>query len=230
MKLSKDPRKEVFLTQKGTEKASMNVLSLIENAGFTLIEDDYFHPLERAGLSVQEDLCLIQRTSSGWTLRGASLSFPSLWKLREKVGKNMSQVHGPVDDYAQLLDSKVENFFDRIGEVPVWRRNWFIHADNSLHQPVRSKRKNPIIPSDKVDTRLHVRSERQTLRRLNIQDWILFTIRVQQSQLGRMIDQRKEEFTKWIDNAPISHHRHKAIEQEQLHEIKKFLHRVDLPR
>lgn len=222
-KLSKDPKSEVFLSQPGTEEASKCVLSLIEQTGIGLIRDSNLHPLERAGLSVQEDLCLVQHSSRGWILEAASLSFPSLWKLSEKIGKNMAAVHGPVDDYTEFLEKKVDGFFGRLGHEPVWRRNWFIHSDNALHQPDRPPRDDPVITSSAVGEKLFVRSERQTLRALEIPGWILFTIRVQQTPLKDLIDSRREDFTNWIQNAPESFHRHKALQREQVIEILKAL-------
>ena len=108
VELSKDPIREVFLAQSGTREAGEQVLSLIKDSGIELIHDSSLHPLERAGLSVQEDLCLVQRSAGGWVLEAASLSFPSLWKLSEKIGRNMAAVHGPVDDYPEFLEKKVE--------------------------------------------------------------------------------------------------------------------------
>ena len=221
--LSNDPTKEVFLAQSGAEDASLNVLSLITEAGVELIKADNLHPLERAGLSVQEDLCLVHRTSNGWILEAASLSFPSLWKLSEKIGRNMAAVHGPVDDYPEFLEKKVNGFFDRLGQDPVWRRNWFIHSDNTLHQPDRSKEGEPIITSNSIGEELFVRSERQTLRALEVSGWILFTIRVQQTPLKNLIGARHEDFSNWIHNAPESFHRHKALRREQTGEILKAL-------
>ena len=221
--LSNDPTKEVFLAQSGAEDASLNVLSLIKEAGIGLIEADNLHPLERAGLSVQEDLCLVHRTSNGWILEAASLSFPSLWKLSEKIGRNMAAVHSPVDDYPEFLEKKVNGFFDRLGQDPVWRRNWFIHSDNTLHQPDRPNEDEPIITNDEIGEKLFVRSERQTLRALEVSGWILFTIRVQQTPLKNLIDARHEDFSNWIHNAPESFHRHKALRREQTGEILKTL-------
>ena len=175
VKLSKDPNKEVFLAQSGTREAGENVLSLIKHSGIELFHDSSFHPLERAGLSVQEDLCLVQRSANGWVLEAASLSFPSLWKLREKIGRDMAAVHGPVDDYPEFLERKVGGFFDRLGQDPVWRRNWFIHSDSTLHQPDRPNEDEPIITSHEIGEKLFVRSERQTLRALEVSGWILFT-------------------------------------------------------
>ena len=222
-KLSKDPKREVFLSQPGTEEASKCVLSLIEQTGISLTRESNLHPLERAGLSVQEDLCLVQHSSRGWILEAASLSFPSLWKLSEKIGKNMAAVHGPVDDYPEFLEKKVDGFFGRLGRDPVWRRNWFIHSDNTLHQPNRPAKGDPVITSSAVGEKLFVRSERQTLRALEIPGWILFTIRVQQTPLKDLIDSRREDFTNWIQNAPESFHRHKALQREQVIEILKAL-------
>ena len=222
-KLSEDSKSEVFLSQPGTRQASECVLSLIEQTGIDLIHLKNLHPLERAGLSVQEDLCLVQHSSRGWTLEAASLSFPSLWKLSEKIGKSMAAVHGPVDDYPEYLEKKVEGFFDRLGQDPVWRRNWFIHSDSTLHQPNRPNGGDPIIASNAIGQRLFVRSERQTLRALEIPGWILFTIRVQQTPLQDLIDERREDFTNWIQNAPESFHRHKALRKKQVAEILKAL-------
>ena len=223
MKLSEDPIREVFLAQSDTQVAGEQVLSLIKHAGIELIHDNSLHPLERAGLSVQEDLCLVHRTSGGWILEAASLSFPSLWKLGDKIGRNMAAVHGPVDDYPEFLEKKVDGFFDRLSQDPVWRRNWFIHSDSTLHQPDRPKEDEPIITSDAIGEKLFVRSERQTLRALEIPGWILFTIRVQQTPLQDLIDERREDFTNWILNAPESFHRHKALRREQVEEILKAL-------
>ncbi|MAT03016.1 MAG: hypothetical protein CL421_08290 [Acidimicrobiaceae bacterium] len=222
-KLSKDPKSEVFLSQPGTQQASECAISLIEQTGIELIHLKNLHPLERAGLSIQEDLCLVQRSSKGWILEAASLSFPSLWKLSEKLGKNMAAVHGPVDDYPEFLEKKVEGFFDRLSHDPVWRRNWFIHSDDNLYQPGQPKEDDPVITSDLIGQKLFVRSERQTLRALEIPGWILFTIRVQQTPLEDLIDSRREDFTSWIHNAPESFHRHKALRKEQVGEILKAL-------
>ena len=217
-KLSSDPSSTVFLALEGTEKVGETVLSWIRDEGIPIIDSKLGHPLERAGLSVQEDLCLIHRTKQGWVLKAASLCFPSLWKLEDKVGQNMMGVHTPVDGYSQYLEKKVDIFFNRFGNEPVWRRNWFIHSDNSLHQPSRLE-EEPLVESSKVYDDLYVRSERQTLRALGDAAWILFTIRVQRAPLRYLIQQRHGDFLNWLCDAPPSHHRHKALQSAQIAEI-----------
>ena len=110
---TKDPNKQVFLALKNTKQAGEDVVSMIERSG-TVLVNDRLHPLERAGLSVQEDLCLLQHSSKGWILKAASVCFPSRWQLSEKIGKGMSHIHGPVDGYEKHLSKKVDNFF------PIW--------------------------------------------------------------------------------------------------------------
>ena len=216
--LSSDPEKIVFLTRDRTEEAGENVASLIKNHGVSLVESN-IHPLERAGMSIQEDLCLMKRHSEGWILEAASLCFPSRWRIADKIGRNMTAVHGPVEGYEEILEKKVTAFFDRLGPDPVWRRNWFIHPDDSLYQPDRPAGGDPIIQRADVGEKLFVRSERQTLRALELPDWILFTIRVQQTPLKNLIHTRRDEFTNWLREAPESHHRQKGLQAEQVSEI-----------
>ena len=218
-KLAADESKTVFGALENTTEAGKNVELLIKDSGRKLINKSNLHPLESAGLSIQEDLCLLRRHHEGWMLEAASLCFPSRWRLEEKIGRNMTDVHGPVDGYRELLDRKVNAFFDRLGPDPVWRRNWFVHPDDSLYQPERPIGGDPIIPSADVRKKLFVRSERQTLRALALPGWILFTIRVQQTPLKNLIDARGNEFIEWLREAPESHHRQKGLQAEQVVEI-----------
>ena len=221
--LAKDESKEVFMAEENTENAGVSVLSLIRKSGVQLTDIRCDHPLERAGLSIQEDLCLMHRTSEGWVLKAASLCFPSRWQLREKIGKTLGNIHGPVEGYEVHLSQKVNNFFDRLGHEPVWRRNWFIHPDNNLYQPKRPLNGDPIIGFGEIGKELFVRSERQTLQLLDLPGWILFTIRVQRTSLRDLLTRRKEEFHTWILEGPDSHHDHKGLAVTQVEEIRKAL-------
>ncbi len=131
----------------------------------------------------------------------------------------MAAVHGPVEGYEEVLEKKVNAFFDRLGTDPVWRRNWFVHPDDNLYQPDQPAGGDPVIASSDIGEKLFVRSERQTLRALDLPGWILFTIRVQQAPLKNLIDARGDEFIEWLREAPESHHRQKGLQAEQVVEI-----------
>ena len=163
------------------------------------LPDANMHPIEAVARHVQEDLCLLRRLPDGWHLDASCLCFPTRWHLRDKVGQHIAAVHGPVDGYAARITDRVDRLFDQLTERPVWRRNWFLMTDPTLHQPDRPPAET-IISADRVDDDLYIRSERQTLRRV-ADEWVLFTIRIQQATLGQLLDtdQRVAEFLAWVD-------------------------------
>lgn len=117
-----------------------------------------------------------------------------------KVGQHIAVVHGPVRGYDERVSTKVDTLFDRLTDRPVWRRNWFLMTDPTLFQPDRPAHET-VIPADQVLDKMYIRSERQTLRRV-IDDWIVFTIRIQQEPLRRLLttDARRLAFVDWAAN------------------------------
>lgn len=166
----------------GCEEADVEVAGAIASATGRRLDADR-PPLVAAALAVQEDLCVLQRDRAGtWRLSSGVVCFPSMWRLPDKIGLPLAEVHGPVPAYADELADRVDRFVDRLRtERPVWRRNWLVHASDELHlpEPPPPTAQPPDIPDG-----LWLRSERQTLRRLPRTDAILFTIRTQQAPLG----------------------------------------------
>jgi hypothetical protein len=172
---------EVFaaLDSPAVAAASHEVLDLVvEASGAT--PDPRLHPLDAAGRLVQEDLCLLVLRDGAPHLDAASLCFPSYWRLRDKLGRPMAEVHGPVAHYAAELAAKVDRFLQRLApERPVWRRNWSIHDHPEYFLPDPTPARDVAVPEG-----LWLRSERQTLRRLMSASVVLFTIRTQQAPLS----------------------------------------------
>jgi dimethylamine monooxygenase subunit A len=147
------------------------------------LSQQVLHPLDLAGRLVQEDLCLMQHDLANNTYRlvGASLCFPTRWRLADKMGKPLTAIHAPVPGYEEELASTVDRFFKRLRvEKPVWRINWGLIDDPTLFQPTGHGRKglNPDITAENAGEKLWIRMERQTLRRLPRSQDVLFTIRV----------------------------------------------------
>ena len=159
--------------------ASREALDLVvEASGAT--PDPRLHPLDAAGRLVQEDLCLLVLRDGAPHLDAASLCFPSYWRLAEKLGRPMAEVHGPVAHYSDELATKVDRFLNRLAAGrPVWRRNWSIHDDPTYFLPDPTPARDVTVPDG-----LWLRSERQTLRRLTSAEAVLFTIRTQQVPLA----------------------------------------------
>ena len=152
------------------------------------------HPLDLAGRLVQEDLCLMQWQADTrvYHLVGASLCFPTRWRLADKIGQPLNTIHAPIPGYEEQLAPTMDRFFERLKvEKPVWRLNWSLMDDPTLFQPTghgRTGLNADITPENAGDT-LWLRMERQTLRRLPHTKDILFTIRVYVKPLAHLATQ-----------------------------------------
>jgi hypothetical protein len=224
--LCADRHAEVFAGGPESQDAGQTVVELIEASGLTVMDDPDLHALDRAGRSVQEDLCLMHRRPDGWRLEAASLCFPSRWRLSTKIGRHVTEVHGPVEGYRARLAGRVDSLFDRLTERPVWRRNWFGHPAGPLFHPERPAAGDPIVAATAAATALVVRSERQTLRLLpSVEHWILFTIRVQQATLADFVAApgRGAAFRAYLRLAPTDVLTHRGLTPPQIAEVKQWL-------
>ena len=154
---------------------------------WTMAEHD---PLELAGRLAQEDLCLIEMSPEGPRLTAAVLCFPSRWRLREKLGHVLADVHGAVPLYAERLARPVDRFMAHVRPNHIAARlNWSVMDDPTLFQPTGKWRttRDDSITADNAGDRLFLRVERQTLRRLPASGAILFGIRVHVYPLRRAV-------------------------------------------
>jgi dimethylamine monooxygenase subunit A len=139
------------------------------------------NPLDLAGRLVQEDLCLMQSSAGNYILSAASLCFPFHWMLKDKLGKPLSQIHDPVPGYREDLECPVDHFFDRLKiERPVYRLNWGIADTPDLvldYARDDVQKQIPLLTVENIAKHLWLRMERQTLRRLQRSQSVLFTIR-----------------------------------------------------
>lgn len=184
---------------------------------------DSLPDLARAGLSCQEDLCLLSRLATGWHLAGASLHFPSRWRLREKLGRHITAIHGPVPGYGSSLAARVDSLLDALGTEPVWRRNWFVHDRDELFQPYSPNER--LVRADDCLAALTLRSERQTLRRVG--DSVLFTIRIQRIGLAGIARSAKHvnDLGRFVSEAGSATLRSKGLSVRQAEELALALSR-----
>ncbi len=146
------------------------------------------HPLDLGGRLVQEDLCLLLAEGSGpYRLVAASLCSPARWRLADKIGRPLAQIHAPVAGYAAKLEAPVDRFFALLkpGRL-VWRLNWGIVDDPAPFQPVARPAAAPITAAT-AGERLWLRVERQTLQRLPESGAVVFTIRTHITRLDAAI-------------------------------------------
>lgn len=147
-------------------------------------------PLELAGRLVQEDLCIIQVQDQTPIFTAAVLCFPSRWRLEEKIGKQLADVHGPVPIYAERLEKPVDRFMRHLKDGHIAARlNWSVLDDPTLFQPTGKWREgaNTAITAANAGQSLYLRVERQSLRRLPDSGAVLFGIRVHCYRLDAVI-------------------------------------------
>lgn len=152
---------------------------IIEMAGQKVdLADETMLPIHRAGLLVQDDLVLMRNGENGWRIAAAFLAFPSSWRLSEKFGRVMDEVHAPVPGFqggsrnAELIN----RMFDKLQPAnPVRRMNWSVNWRHALYHPHSTPAE--IVTAVPAQDAI-IRVERQTLTKLPVSGDILFTIRI----------------------------------------------------
>lgn len=142
----------------------------------TLLDDgrswdaEAFDALDLAGRIVGEDWCLV-KPGSPPVLAAATLCSPNRWRLREKLGLPITEVHDPVPDYRERLAAPVDSVLAGRPRRGLWRRNWSIQSSASRFQPVADGPAHPTVPDE-----VWVRSEYETLVGLPATGWWVFGI------------------------------------------------------
>jgi hypothetical protein len=126
-------------------------------------------PLELAGRVTTEDWCLVEPGPPP-SLAAAVLCSPNRWRLGEKLGRPITDIHDPVPGYRRRLGPPVDAVLSG-RRRPLWRRNWSIQSSPSRFQPWAD---GPEVP--KVPEQVWVRSEYETLVPLPSTGWWVFGI------------------------------------------------------
>ena len=157
--------------------------------------------LEEAASIVSDDLCLMQEYHPGdWRLIGGVLCAPTYWTLPERIGLDLAGLHGPVPGGETALSPRVARIFTGLKpDVVLERFNWTVQASEKRYTPDR-----PNVAGKQLDD-LHLRVERQTIRKLKATGTILFTIRVSVDPLLPILsdpDAREAFEDAWLGAGP----------------------------
>ena len=162
----------------GSEESSQKLLNLVtnwlENREVSSINNaDLMHPIDRCGQLTQEDVCLMEQIDGLWVFTAGSVSFPTRWDPRLKLGLPLDQIHDPVPRYEVDLRPRPANFMNRMPKDKiVSRTGWTLTSSDSLR----------LMPYYRIEKcapdEIILRIERQTLRRIPESEAIAFTIRI----------------------------------------------------
>lgn len=178
--LKEDPQKYAALLPEA-EPALCETVDLARGLGLFGSDDEAssFEQLIRLGSVWEPDIIWMHPRGDGiHRLIGGVLCFPSSWALHDKLGRPMSEVHGPVPDLNPTIGRSIDTFLARQVPGVVWlRENWGLSRDAELnHHPSRSfRRLDATVTVDEVWVRL----EHQLLLKLPISGSVLFGIRVE---------------------------------------------------
>ena len=187
-RLLADPASSVFAAVDGSLPGQQKILDAVTAFTGEAIASTHAPPLVNAALLVPDDLCLMEHDAGSYRLTAACVCSPSYWRLTEKIGRALAGIHGPVPTLNDKLGVKMLQFFDRLPNGAVFeRRNWLIHTTAELYHP----QSDPWPTVAATDAKgLVVRSERQTLRRLDPAT-VVFTIRVSCHPLAEIVSHRE---------------------------------------
>ena len=200
----KDPlfetaRDLVWAETEGSQAGQAEVLDLVEAALGPAPAPRGLPALYAAARRAPDDLCLMEKRDGEWRLTALSLSAGGFFTAAEAIGKSLGELHGPVTGFAERFLVRVQRVFEGLRpELVLERRNWTLLNSPELHTPASApiRARIPDIDPREAGRVLHLRVERQTLRRLPRTGGALFTIRVWLAPLGDLAGepQRLEAF------------------------------------
>ena len=175
-------RENVFVQHEWAEDAADEAARTIQDAvgpGWGL--HDFVTPLERAAAQVSDDLCVMVPVDGVYCLGAASLCAPTFWSLTEMAGRPLGGLHREVTGADPELSSRISRIFSGLQHGLVLERfNWTVQLDGERHLPSSQPLKEAlkVLSAEEAARRLHLRVERQTVRKLPETRAVLFTIRI----------------------------------------------------
>ncbi len=197
---------KVFIALPGHESAAEELLNLIiqqypnyfERQGPYIrnkitkeewdLRDSSNHPLKVVGRLVPADIFLNKKIDDKYILVAGSAHLTSKWRLSDKIGKTVAQVHYEMKNgimegvpiYKDQLEKRVDSYFEQLKiEKPSIRFVTLVHQEASWSQHpdiyISPEAKNYTI--DNIGDELTIRTERETFKRLeNNSDYIVMNI------------------------------------------------------
>ena len=157
-------------------------------------------PLELCARILQEDLVLMRPgptldnnhkqqklySKEGYYMAAAAVQF-SFEDLPPKLGQPLEFIHAPVPGYEKHLRRTMNLLFSNLkaDQPPMWRTTWDIHPTGILDH-VKTKTYQHVdyeTASQVRSSKLHLKVEYQTIRRLPRSHYLLFTIKTMMDPL-----------------------------------------------
>ncbi|KAJ5488832.1 hypothetical protein N7539_003722, partial [Penicillium diatomitis] len=136
------------------------------------VDEDFFILFPRRQEGTDEEIYILEAYAA---------CFPSGFQPREKIGKKLADIHGPVPGYKQKLQKSMDRFFARLEPGRYVKRvNWGVTVDEELFsnfdksKPAFEGTLQKISLEELNLDKTYLRCERQTLHRLPASGAIVF--------------------------------------------------------
>ncbi|KAF5017529.1 hypothetical protein F66182_10530 [Fusarium sp. NRRL 66182] len=155
---------------------------------------DKIEPLHFLLNHVPEDFALTLRdpATGRYCFRAGVICSSVGWKLSEKIGLGLPQIHAPVPDYKEKMEFSMDRFFTKMPTGgPIQRGSWGLEVGQPLFIPGEDadfktrQHQSPSLTRDEV----HLRVDWQTLRRLPLSGAIVFNFKALFTPLAEFRDE-----------------------------------------
>ncbi|KIV92538.1 hypothetical protein PV10_03829 [Exophiala mesophila] len=197
------------------------------------------HPLLVLLDNVPEDFGIMLRNpETGYYHLRAGLICSALgWNVGTKIGMQLHQIHATIPDYKEKMQFSMDRFFTKMPtNKPIQRGSWGLEVDQPLYMPPGDPHeKYRDFQSPDLDTsRIHLRVDWQTLRRLPLSGGIIFNFKALFTPLAefrdeayipslvlKVMNEGKENLMKYKNTWHVEHVVKPALEQYKQEQIEK---------
>ncbi|KAL8830211.1 MAG: hypothetical protein Q9170_005837 [Blastenia crenularia] len=175
----------------------------------TVVKD--MHPLHVLLENVPEDFGIMLRNPEDgyYYLRAGVLCSSLGWNLGTKLGMQLKEIHNPIPDYKEKMEFSMDRYFAKLPTArPIQRGSWGLEIDKPLFMPPgdphEAYRDYQMDPAQLPLSRIHLRVDWQTLRRLPLSGSIIFNFKA----LFTPVEEFREYVLPPPPNLvqPLSHH------------------------
>jgi len=199
------------------------------------------HPLLVMLDHIPEDFAItLRHPETGYYHFRAGMICSALgWNVGTKIGLQLHQIHAPIPDYKEKMQFSMDRFFTKMpAGKPIQRGSWGLEVDQPLYMPPGDPHeKYRDFQSPDLDlSRIHLRVDWQTLRRLPLSGGVVFNFKAVftpvtefrdepyvPSLVLKVINEGKENLMKYKNTWHVEHIVKPALEEYEREQVKKGL-------
>ncbi|KAH8638070.1 hypothetical protein IG631_05840 [Alternaria alternata] len=134
--------------------------------------------------NIPEDFALMLRNEKTglYVFRAGVICSALGWNVGSKIGLELAGIHKPIPDYKEKMQFSMDRYFaKKPTEKPIQRGSWGLEIDTPLYMPPgdphEALRNQQLPPSELPLSRIHLRVDWQTLRRLPLSGAVVFNFK-----------------------------------------------------